>query len=113
MGLLLAEGPEDGDDLVDVVGEGEQQIFVFAGFHQVLHQGIDRDFLGPELLAQEDHWAGKAVGQVVVLHRFLEDLLQGACTAWSVDGAAEGQGEDVVLANAILKEFGDVGGKRC
>ena len=110
-GVLLAELMQGGDGLVDVVGEGEQQVLVFACFHEVLQQGIDRYLLGPETLAQEDHGAGKAVGQVVVLYRLLEYLLQGARAARGIDGAAKGQGEDVVLADAVLKEFGDVGGK--
>ncbi len=110
--LMLAELLQGGDGLVDVVGEGEQQVAVFAGFHQIFQQGIDGDFLGPETLAQEDHGAGEAIGEVVVLHRLLEDFLQGARTARRIDDAAEGQGQDVVLADAVLKEFGNVCSKR-
>ena len=47
----------------------------------------------------------------MVLHRFLEDFLQGARTAWGIDGAAKGEGEDMVLAQAVLEVLGDVGGK--
>ena len=112
MGLLVAELLQDVDNLVDVVGEVEQQVLVFAGLHQALHQGIDGDFLGPKVLAQENHRAGEAVGQVMVLHRFLEDFLQDACAARGIDGATKGQSEDMVLAQAVFKVFGNVGGKR-
>lgn len=64
---LLAEGLQDGDGLVDVVGEGEQQVPVFTCCHQILQQGVDGDFLGPETLAQEDHRAGEPIVTVVTL----------------------------------------------
>ena len=48
----------------------------------------------------------------MILDGFLEDFLQGARTAWSKDDAAKGQRQDIVLAQAVLKEFGYVSGKR-
>lgn len=77
MAFSAAEGLQGGDHLFDVVGEGEQQVLVFAGLHQVLNQRINRNVLGPETLAQENHRAGETEGEVVVLHRLLENLLQG------------------------------------
>ena len=99
------------DYFVDVVGDGKQQVAVFASVHHALHEGIDGDFLGPEVFSKENHRAGKAIGQVVVLHRFLEDLLQGARAARGIDGTPKGEGEDMVLAQAVLEVLGDVGGK--
>ena len=49
----------------------------------------------------------------MVLDGFLEDFLQGARAARGEDDAAKGQRQDVILAQAVLKEFGDVGSKRC
>ena len=73
--ILPAELLQGGDGLVDVIGEGEQQVAIFAGLHQVFQQRLNGNLLGPEVLAQEDHRAGEAIGEVVVLHRFLENLL--------------------------------------
>ena len=49
----------------------------------------------------------------MVLNRFLEDFLHGARAARRIDQSAISQREDAVLAHTIVKEFGDVGGKRC
>lgn len=108
---MLAELLQGGNDLVDVIGEGEQQVPVLAGFHQVFYKGIDRDFLGPEAFSQENHGAGESKGEIVVLHRFLEDFLQSACAARGIDGAAKGQREDMVLAQAVFKVLRNVGGE--
>ena len=64
------------------------------------------------MFSQENHGAGEAKGEVMVLHRLLENLLQSARTAGGIDGASKCQGEDVVLTDAVFKEFGDVSGKR-
>ncbi len=53
----IAEQLELVDDLVGVVGEGELQVFVHAGVHEVLEQGIDGNSIGPKRLAEEDHGA--------------------------------------------------------
>ena len=47
----------------------------------------------------------------MVLHGILENLLHGSRAARRVDDAAVGQREDAVLADAVLEELGDVGGK--
>ena len=47
----------------------------------------------------------------MVLHRILEDLLQGASTARRVDDAAKGDGQDGVFTNTVHKILGDMGGK--
>ena len=111
-GVALAELLEDVDNLFNVIGEGEQQILVFSGFHQVNEQGIDRYLLGPELLSEEYHGAGETIGEVMVLHRFLEDFLQGARAARGIDDASKGEGKYVVLAQAVCKELGDVARER-
>ena len=47
----------------------------------------------------------------MVLYGVLEDFLHGAGTAWGIDDAAVGEGEDAVFAQAVLEELCDVGGK--
>ena len=49
----------------------------------------------------------------MVLDGFLEDFLQGPCAAWGKDDTSKGKCQDVVLAQAVLKELGDVCRKRC
>ena len=49
----------------------------------------------------------------MVLHGILEYFLHSTRAARRVYDAAIGDGEDGVLANAILEEFGDMRGKWC
>ena len=49
----------------------------------------------------------------MVLNRLLENFLHRSRTARGINQAAIGQREDAVLAHAVVKEFGNVGGKRC
>ena len=84
---------------------------VFAPGHHVLEEGVDRDLAGEEVHAHEGHRAGDVAGLVVVLGGFLEDLLDSAGGAGGEDDAADGDGEDGVFADAVVKVFGDVRGE--
>lgn len=58
--VAWGEVVEGVDDVVDVVGDREQEVLVAAGGHELLQQGIDGHLLGPVVLAKENHGAGKA-----------------------------------------------------
>lgn len=110
--LLIPESLQLLDDDIEVVGEGQLEVLVFPKFHHFLQERIYRHLLGPEIGAEEDHRTGIAERQVVVLYGILEDLLHSARTTRSIDDATEGNGEDQVLADAVLEELGDMGSKR-
>ena len=86
-------------------------MLVPSGCRQLFKHGKRRHLFCPELLAYKHHRTGNAIGEVMVLHRFLEDFLHGAGTAGGVDDATERDGEEQVLADAVGEEFGNVGGK--
>ena len=98
---------------IEIIGEGELQILVFAHLDKLLEEWINRHFLCPEFGAEENHRTCESKGLVMVLHSVLEDFLHCACTARSVNDATECDGKDEVFADAVLKELGDVGGERC
>ena len=47
----------------------------------------------------------------MVLHGILEYLLQCSSTSRRVYDSSIGKCQDAIFANAVLEEFGDVGGK--
>ena len=99
-------------DLVQTVSNGKEEILVPARCHHLLHERVDRHLLGPELTAHENHRAGKPERQIVVLYCILEDFLKRSGTTRCIDDAAKGKSQDAVLANAVLKELGNVRCKR-
>ena len=111
--IRISESMQLGDNLIDVIGEGQQQIPVHARFHHPLQKGIDRHVMRPEVPADEDHRTRVSKGEIVILHGILEHLLHGACTPRRIDDTSIGQCEDIVFADTVLEELGNMGGERC
>ena len=110
--VVPVEGKDLADHLVGIVGDGEQQVVVFAAGQHVLQERIDRNLLRPELATQEDHRRGIAETEVMILHGLLEHLLHRACTSRSEHNTSESHRQDGVFTDAVVEILGDVGGKR-
>ena len=111
--LRFSELMQFRDNLIDIIGEGQQQIPVHTRLHHPLQKGIDGHVMRPEVLANKDHWTRVSKGEIMILHGILEHLLHGACTPRRVDDAPIRQCEDIVFADTVLEELGNMGGKWC
>ena len=49
----------------------------------------------------------------MVLLCILENFVHGSSTAWSIDDTTKWQGENMVLTDTVLKEFGYMRGEGC
>ena len=72
----------------NLVGQAEDEILVSSAVNKVHNQRPDGHVLCPKLLAHKDHWGCITKGEIVVLHRLLEDFLQSAGTSGCVDNAS-------------------------